>query len=964
MSFTSWLRNLRCTLAPSRVERKRRRQRPLRVATHRPRLEALEDRCLLTLSPAVSYAVAAYPLDMVVGDFNGDSKADLVTIDATQVSVLAGNGDGTFGAAQTTTVGTGMRSVAAGYFNSDNRLDLAISSSVTTWNGTTYVTTGSMLVLLNSTAAAGGPVTFEAARTFSTGTNLTPGAVAVGDLNGDLMLDVAVAQANGSNVSVLQGDGAGNLGAARHVAVGSNPVSVAVGDIDGKDGLDLITADQGSDSLSVLLNDGNDAAGGVQFLPATSVGVAGSPTSVAVGDFDNNGLMDLAATSAVVTTWGWWGYYGYYTYSRTDGYVNVLLGHGDGAFDSAGSTWVNSGDLGDLTTGDFNGDSKLDVVVADGITRVTIDPTVLLGAGDGTFKAVHHFNGGTGPDAVVVGRFNGDAYDDVAVSNYFSHDVSVLLNDTDWRTLVVSGLTSSTAGDSQTFTVTALDNAGNVLTDYTGTVHLSSSDYQAAGVPADYTFTAADAGAHTFTVTFKTAGWQWVTATDTAAPNLSASQGISVSPAALSKLVIGGFPSSVTAGDYGYFSVSAADAYGNAITSYAGTVHFTSSDGLAVLQDDYTFTPEWDYGTGYFYAYLNSIGTQSITVTDLANPSLTATQSGIAVLPRASITGPSAGLSNQTLTFTLGASSGLPASTVFTYAIDWNYDGVVDQTVSGPNGTTVEHSYAASGWYYVGVTATVTVDGQEYASYQTYQSVNIFAVTAKVQADPGDASKSALVVEGTADGDYLTFSPGAGNAIALSISGYSVGSFSAPGGAAFTHLLVYGNGGYDSINLASNLAVPAFLFGGDGGDTLDASGSIANNVLVGGAGNDWLNGGSGRDLLSGGGGADTLRGGAGDDILIGGSTSYDANLQALLAVMREWGRTDADYATRVKHLQGSLSDGLNGTYRLTATTVLNDNTLDNLYGEAGMDWFIIGGKAKNKRDKVYDQASGEVVTTL
>src|SRR5438093_707638 len=84
MSFTSWLRNLRSALAPSRVERQHRR-RSLRPAPHRPRLEALEDRCLLTLSPAVNYAVAAYPLDMVVADLNGDGKADLVTINATSV---------------------------------------------------------------------------------------------------------------------------------------------------------------------------------------------------------------------------------------------------------------------------------------------------------------------------------------------------------------------------------------------------------------------------------------------------------------------------------------------------------------------------------------------------------------------------------------------------------------------------------------------------------------------------------------------------------------------------------------------------------------------------------------------------------------------------------------------------------------------------------------------------------------
>jgi FG-GAP-like repeat/RTX calcium-binding nonapeptide repeat (4 copies) len=966
MSFVNWLRNLRSTLGLRRVRGQQRRQVSPRAATRRPFLEALEDRCLLSFVPAADFAVAANPLDMVVADFNGDGNADLATVNPTQLSVLAGNGNGAFGAAQTTAAGAGMRSIAAGAFNSDSLPDLAISTSVTTWNGTSYVTTGSVLVLLNSTASVGGPVTFQAARSFSTGTNLTPGALAVGDLNGDGKADVAVAQAGGSSVSVLQGDGTGNLGAARHIAVGSNPVSVAVGDLDFGGKHDLITANQGSNDLSVLMNAGNDAAGDVQFLPATSVGVTGSAASVAVGDFDNNGLMDLAASSAVytTTTWGWWGYWGYYSYSytQTDGYANVLLGHGNGTFDPAQSIWVNSTDLGDLATGDFNGDGKLDAIVADGITRVTVDPTVLLGAGDGTFKTVYHYNAGSGPDAVVVGNFNSDAFPDVAVSNYYSGDVSVLMNDTDWRTLIVSGLApSTTAGEAQTFTVTARDNAGNVLPSYTGTVHFTSSDYQ-ADLPADYQFTAADAGVHTFTVTLKTAGWQSVGVNDPAAQDLSAGQGISVTPAAVSKFVINSFPSSMTIGDYGYFSAAPVDAYGNWVSNYAGTVHFTSSDGQAVLPDDYTFLA--GSGAGDFYAVLQTVGTQSITVTDLANPSLTGTQSDIRVMPRVSFSGPSGGLRNQTLTFTLGASSGLPASTVFTYAIDWNYDGVADQTVSGPSGITVDHSYAATGWYYPGVTATVTVGGVDYTSYTAYQSVNVFAVTATIQADPGDATKSALVVEGTAYDDNLVLSPGAGNSIALSVSGYSVGSFSAPGGSAFGHLLVYGYAGYDGIYVTGGVTVPAFLFGGDGNDSLDAGGSIANNVLAGGAGSDWLYGGSSRDLLIGGPGNDTLRGGGDDDILIGSSTDYDANLQALLAVMKEWGRTDADYSTRIKHLQGSLSGGQNGSYRLTATTVHNDNTIDRLYGEAGTDWFLVGGKGKNKQDNVYDKVGGEVVTTL
>jgi hypothetical protein len=962
MSFHSWLQNLRSALAPGWGQRHHRRRGSRRAATYRPNLEALEDRCLLSFSPAVNYGVGAYPLDTVAGDFNGDGKADLVTVNSTSVSVLPGNGDGTFGAAQTVAADSGLRSAAADDFNGDGRLDLVITSSVTTWNGTSYVTTGSVVVFLNNTAA-GSAITFQPARSFSTGMNLTPAAVAVGDLNGDGKVDVATVQAGGSNVTVLQGDGAGNLGSARQIAVGSNPVSVAVGDIDGDGRLDLITANQGSGNVSVLLNGGNDASDNVQFQPALDTNTDGSPSSVAVGDFNNDGKLDLAATTAVTTTWGWWGPYAYYSYSQTDGYVNVLLGHGDGTFDDAGTTWVNSADLGDLAVGDFNGDSKLDVVVADDIIRVTSDPTVLLGAGDGTFKAVYHYYGGYGPDAVIVGNFNGDASPDIAVANYYSGDTSVFLNDTDWRSLVVSGLPSSTtAGDPQTFTVTALDNAGNVLTGYTGTIHFSSGDRQADFLD-DYQFTADDAGVHTFTVTFKTAGWQWVTAQDTTAPNLSASQGISVDPAAVHSLLIGGFSSSRTAGDYSYFSVSAVDTYGNTVTNYAGTVGFTSSDGSAALPADYTFS-EWDSGTGYFYGVLQTVGTQSITVTDLANPSHTATQSGIQVLPRATISGPAAGLRNQTLTFTLGAASGLPASTVFAYAIDWNGDGVVDQTLTGPNGTTVNHSYAATGWYTIGVTATVHLGAQDYTSYSTSQSVVIFAVTTIIQADPGDATRSALVVQGTADADYLTLSPGAGNSITLSISGYSVGSYSAPGGTAFGRLLVYGNGGDDGIYLSGGLAVPALLFGGDGNDSIDASGSSANNVLVGGAGNDGLRGGSGRDLLIGGLGADTLRAGSGGAILIGGTTDYDANLTALLAIMKEWGRTGVDYNTRVKHLSGTVSGGLNGSYRLTKTTVHDDNALDYLYGGAGPDWFFVGGKTKIKKDKVYDQNSGEVITTL
>jgi Ca2+-binding RTX toxin-like protein len=251
--------------------------------------------------------------------------------------------------------------------------------------------------------------------------------------------------------------------------------------------------------------------------------------------------------------------------------------------------------------------------------------------------------------------------------------------------------------------------------------------------------------------------------------------------------------------------------------------------------------------------------------------------------------------------------------------------------------------------------------------------VYVLDVSATIQTDPGDATKKALVVEGGASADTIVIGPGTSNSMALTYNGYSLGTFAAPGGVAFGHILVYGYGGADTLRLTGGVTVSAFLFGGDANDTLDASGSSANNVLLGEAGNDGLTGGSCRDLLIGGRGSDVIHGGGGDDILVGGYTDYDANLPALLAILKEWGRTDATYTTRINHLNGSLSGGLNvvGTtsIRLTASTVHavgtvgDDNAVDSLYGEGGSDWFFARTKGP-KKDKVFDQVSGEVVTGL
>src|SRR5205823_13898171 len=157
---------------------------------------------------------------------------------------------------------------------------------------------------------------------------------------------------------------------------------------------------------------------------------------------------------------------------------------------------------------------------------------------------------------------------------------------------------------------------------------------------------------------------------------------IPVQPAAARGFIVAGFPSPATSGTAGSFTVTAKDPYGNVATGYSGTVHLSSSDPQAVLPADATL----NNGTGLFSATLKTAGYQSITATDTRTATITGAQAGIRVLPLAGIAGPTAGALNQTLTYTLQA-SGDPAGTVFTFAIDRDGDGIVDQTIIGPSGT-------------------------------------------------------------------------------------------------------------------------------------------------------------------------------------------------------------------------------------------------------------------------------------
>ena len=189
--------------------------------------------------------------------------------------------------------------------------------------------------------------------------------------------------------------------------------------------------------------------------------------------------------------------------------------------------------------------------------------------------------------------------------------------------LVIAAATTAIAGSSLTFTVTAKDTLGNTVPGYTGTAHITSTDTNAI-LPADATLTN---GVGTFSITFRTATTVTISATDTVTSTIKGSSGgivVSAAPASLFTVTV---PASIISGTAFYATVTAKDAYGNLAKGYTGSVHFTSTDSLAVLSANVTLTN----GTKQVSVKLKTPGNQTVTATDTANTGITGTSSMIAV---------------------------------------------------------------------------------------------------------------------------------------------------------------------------------------------------------------------------------------------------------------------------------------------------------------------------------------------
>jgi hypothetical protein len=773
-------------------------------------------------------ASGATPYSIAVADFDGDGKADLAVtnIFSNTVTVLLGNGSGGFTAAAGSPFATGTSaiSVAAGDFNRDGKADLAIAN----------FDSGTITVLLGNGSGGFSPAPGSP---FAAGTH--PWTIVVGDFNGDGKPDMAVANAVASGVvTVLLGNGSGGFAAAAGspYAVGSYPRTLAVGDIDGDGKLDLAVANNGSSNITVLMGNGS---GGFTPAAGSPVTVGVQPSGISISDFNGDGKADLAVANG---------------YSND---VSILLGNGSGSFTAApGSPFATAGvQPTSIAAGDFSGDGRADLAISNYFSN---NLTLLLGVG-ATPTAIAAF-GGT-PQSVQISQpfatalqakvtdVSGNPIPGVRVTftspnsgavAIFPQGNSALTNALGIASVMATAnasvggynVTASVSGLATTasFSLTNLANTFTISGQVTGaagvtvTLSGSSSASTVTNGTGNYSFAALAAGG-TFTVTPSLAGYSFTPPAATL-NNLQANQTANFTAAALTYTISGqvtkagaalaGVTVTLTGGPGGTRTTDASGNYSFTALPYGG---------------NYTVTPSLT-GNSFTPASTAFTSLQANQTANFAAGTLTYTISG-------QVTKAGAALAGVTVTLTggPGGTSTTDASGGYSFtALPYGGNYTVTPSLAGnsftPASTAFTSLQANQTANFTATTLTYTITGQV-----TKAGAVLAGVTVTLTGGPGGTSTT------DASGGYsFTALPYGGNyTVTPSLAGNSF----TPASTAFTSLQANQTANFAAATLTYTISgqvtkgggalagVTVTLTGGPGGTvTTDASGSYSFTALA------------------------------------------------------------------------------------------------------------------------------------
>jgi hypothetical protein len=292
-----------------------------------------------------TYQVGKNPTSVTTADFNQDGFTDLITtnIGNNSLSILFGNGDGTFKEQVAIQAAREPRALALDDYNGDGRIDLAVACS------------GSDQIAIFLGLANG---TFGTGHRYSV--HRTPVSVASGDFNGDRRPDLVVALRN-DKIKVFLGNGDGSFTDGPQYEYGDTPTSLAVADLDRDGKLDLAVSNGGPMSSAVSIWPGN---GDGTFRSPTDYRTGKRPLGVGFADFNNDQIADLLVING-----------------EKDSFT-IFLGNGNGTFREGKEAGADAGPMYGVAR-DFNGDRLIDVAI---VNIQSSNLSILFGRGDGTFQ--------------------------------------------------------------------------------------------------------------------------------------------------------------------------------------------------------------------------------------------------------------------------------------------------------------------------------------------------------------------------------------------------------------------------------------------------------------------------------------------------------------------------------------------------------------------------------------------------